>query len=286
MSDILENHVDISQELYVIENEPRGKAVKDAIYDALVKLNNAKSAPAPSPTPLPGQIGEAEVIYRLTSFYDEAPGIGGVVRNIQFLPDNGWNFWQEADDNPKTTATVTATPAVSCLLVATVMHRDTVSIEVDGWTKVVDSQTTLGTNISQQITVWTKSVSAGTHSVTVTQSSEVRLSLKLIALYQASSLTLVDNTALASVPYTPAAKTGKRRLYLLSSVYASSASDPPNSVTTTYSGIDLKSANELRFSAFYDYNTESSAVPSFSYQDTSNYSANSMNALVFDIEEG
>lgn len=53
----VENHVDISSELYVIKNEARGHAVKDAIYDALVKLNNAKSAPAPSPS------SSSDVIY-------------------------------------------------------------------------------------------------------------------------------------------------------------------------------------------------------------------------------
>ena len=220
----------------------------------------------------------------LTSFYRSAPTLA-VPESLRFVPMNRWDYWQETDDDAKTTATVTANPSAPCLLVAAAMHRDTVSIEGDGWTKVVDSQSAIGTNINQYITVWTKQVSAGSHSVTVTQSSEARMSLKAIALYQAANLTLIDNTVLASVPYTPAAKNGKRRLYLLSSVYASGASNPPNSVTATYSGIDLKSANELRFSAFYDYNTESSAVPSFSYQDTSNYSANSMNALVFDIEE-
>ena len=165
------------------------------------------------------------------------------------------------------------------------MHRDAVSIVGDGWTKVVDSQAAIGGDISQQITVWTKSVSAGTHSVTVTQSSEVRMSVKIIALYEADGLTLVDNTVLASVPYTPAAKNDKRRLYALSAIYAASGDDPPNSVTATYSGIDLRTAGELRFSAFYDYDTESSAIPSFSYFQ-SNYTASTMNALVFDIEEG
>lgn len=286
MSDILENHVDISQELYVIENEPRGKAVKDAIYDALVKLNNAKSAPAPSPTPpIPGQIGEAEVIYRLTSFYDGVPGIGSVVRNVPLVTYSGWTWFQETNDDAKTTATVTPATTAPCLLVVAAMHRDTVSIEGDGWTKVVDSQSAIGTDINQQITVWKKHVSAGEYTITVNQSSSVRMSVKSIILYNASDITLIDNTVLASVPYTPAAKTGKRRLYALSAVYASSGDNPPNSVTATYSGIDLKSANEIRFSAFYDYDTENSEVPSFSYFQ-SNYTANSINALAFDIEEG
>jgi len=277
----VENHVDISYELYVIENEARGHAVKDAIYDALVKLNNAKSAPAPSPTPpIPGQIGEAEVIYRLTSFYDGVPGIGSVVRNVPLVTYSGWTWWQETNDDAKTTATVTPAPTAPCLLVVAAMHRDTVSIEGDGWTKVVDSQSAIGTDINQQITVWKKYVSAGEYTITVNQNSSVRMSVKSIMLYNASDITLIDNTVLASVPYTPAAKTGKRRLYLLSSVYASGN----YSITASYSGIDLKSANELRFSAFYDYEPDVSAVPTFSYS-SSNYTANSINALVFDIEE-
>lgn len=279
--------LDISSELSIIANEPKGAEVKDAIWRALDKLNKAKSGPAPGPSPdppIPGQIGEAEVIYRLTSFYDGVPGIGSVVRNVPFMPYSGWTWWQETNDDAKTTATVTATvtpaPTAPCLLVVAAMHRDTVSIEGDGWTKVVDSQSAIGTDINQQITVWKKHVSAGEYTITVNQNSSVRMSVKSIMLYNASDITLIDNTVLASVPHTPAAKTGKRRLYLLSSVYASSN----YSITASYSGIDLKSANELRFSAFYDYEPDVSAVPSFSYS-SSNYTANSINALVFDIEE-
>lgn len=221
----------------------------------------------------------------LTSFYRSAPLIAAP-ETARFVPMNRWNFWQETDDNAKTTATVTATPTASCLLVAAVMHRDTVSIGGDGWTKVIDGKWTMPEIYAQQITVWTKSVSAGTHSVTVTQSSEVRMSMKLIALYGAARLTVVDDTLLATASYTPAAKTGKRRLYALSSSYVSPEDDPPNAVTASYSGIDLRTAGELRFSAFYDYDTESSAVPSFSRSGSYSYTANSMNALVFDIEEG
>jgi hypothetical protein len=221
----------------------------------------------------------------LTSFYRSAPLLAAP-ETARFLPMTRWDFWQETDDNAKTTATLTATPTASCLLVAAVMHRgNTVSIGGDGWTKVIDGKWTTVGSYDQQITVWAKSVSAGTHSVTVTQSSEVRMSMKLIALYEAAGLTVVDDAVLASVPYTPVEKNGKRRLYVLSSINAPSGSSPQNSITATYSGIDLRTAGELRFSAFYDYDTESSAVPSFSYSQ-SNYLANSMNALVFDIEEG
>lgn len=221
----------------------------------------------------------------LTSFYRSAPTIKAP-ETSRFVPMTRWNWWQDVDDEAKTTTTLTPTVTAPCLLVIAAMHRDTVSIEGDGWTKVVDSQSTIGTDVNQQITVWTKHVSAGQYSITVNQDSSVRLSVKSIMLYNASDITLIDNTVLASVPYTPAAKTGKRRLYLLSSVYGTSSSSTSSySVTATYSGIDLKAANELRFSAFYDYEPDVSAVPSFSYY-SSSYTANSMNALVFDIEEG
>ena len=221
----------------------------------------------------------------LTSFYRSAPTIKAP-ETSRFVPMTRWNFWQETDDTVKATATLTTSPTAPCLLVAAVMHRDeTVSIEGDGWTKVVKSQDATSEGAyNQWITVWTKQVPAGSHSVTVTQSSEARMSLKAIALYQAANLTLVDNTVLASVPYTPPAKTGKRRLYALSSVRA--ATDTI-AITASYSGIDLRSANEIRFSAFYDYEPDVSVVPSFSfYTSASGYYANSINALVFDIEEG
>ena len=220
----------------------------------------------------------------LTSFYRSAPTIKAP-ETSRFVPMNRWNFWQETTDEVKESTTLTANPSAPCLLVAAFMHRDeTLSISGDGWTKVATSQGAYGTAY-QWMTVWTKQVTAGTYSVTISQSSEARCSMKLIAIYGASSLTLVDNDLLATVPYTPTAKNGKRRLYVLSSCYASTASDPPNAITVSYSGIDLRSAEELRFSAFYDYEPDVNTVPSFSYF-SPQYITNLMNALVFDIEEG
>lgn len=45
--------VDITSELLLIANDPHGKTVKDAIYRALDKLNQAKSGPGPGPGPEP-----------------------------------------------------------------------------------------------------------------------------------------------------------------------------------------------------------------------------------------
>lgn len=50
-----------------------------------------------------------------------------------------WNCWQETNADVKTTATVTAAPTAPCLLIVAAMCRDEVSIDGDGWTKVVES---------------------------------------------------------------------------------------------------------------------------------------------------
>lgn len=191
-------------------------------------------------------------------------------------PLNLWNYWQETNDDLKTTATVTATPTAPCLLIAAAMCRDEVSIDGDGWTKIQ----TLDIE-EQKIVVWTKPVSAGTYSVTVNQNSSVRLSLKVICIYRCSSISLIDDNLISSFPYVPSESNGKRRLYLISSQYKGDS----NAITVTDSGnIDLRSAVEGRFSAFYDYQPELKTTPIFGVN-LSDYNTNTANALTFDIEE-
>lgn len=97
-----------------------------------------------------------------------------------------WNCWQETNADVKTTATVTAAPTAPCLLIVAAMCRDEVSIDGDGWTKVVESVVAEESN--QKIVVWSKSVNKGTYTVTVNQASSARLSLKAMAIYKCSSL--------------------------------------------------------------------------------------------------
>lgn len=63
--------VDISSELNTIATDPYGANVKQAIYDALVKVNNAKI-----PLPPSGKGFEPEIIVELTTFADETPPMG------------------------------------------------------------------------------------------------------------------------------------------------------------------------------------------------------------------
>ncbi len=188
-----------------------------------------------------------------------------------------WNYWQETNADVKTTATVTAAPTAPCLLIVAAMCRDEVSIDGDGWTKVVESEVAEESN--QKIVVWSKSVNKGTYTVTVNQASSARLSLKALAIYKCSSLSLIDNTLISAFPHTPTASSGKRRLYLLSSVYAASA----NAIAVKNdSGIDLRKAEELQFSVFYDYQPELNAVPAFGIN-LNSYVTNTAQILTFDI---
>ena len=188
-----------------------------------------------------------------------------------------WNCWQETNADVKTTATVTAAPTAPCLLIVAAMCRDEVSIDGDGWTKVAESVVAEG--FTQKIVVWAKSVSKGTYAVTVNQASSARLSLKAMAIYKCSSLSLIDNTLISAFPHTPTASSGKRRLYLLSSVYVGSA----NAIAVKNdSGIDLKKAEQQWFSVFYDYQPELNAVPAFGIN-LDSYVTNTAQILTFDI---
>lgn len=190
-----------------------------------------------------------------------------------------WLYQQETNNNVKTSATLTIKPATNCLLVVAAMSRSEAMANGDGWQTVTSEIAG-----SQRITVWYKKVPAGTHTITVTQADNVRMSLKLMCIYNADRLTVVDNILAASVPIIPTATTTKRRLYLLSSTYASTSSNPPNSITVNNNGVDLEAAEETRFSAFYDDKPEAGVTPTFSYYENS-YNANTINMISFDIEE-
>lgn len=206
-------------------------------------------------------------------------GILAKTVDAEYIPLNRWNYWQETNDDVKTKATVTATPTAACILVAACMHRDTVNIEGDGWTKLIESEIT--DDLSQRMTVWYKAIEAVQTTVTVNQSSEARMSLKCFALYNAAGLSVIDNVLSLDGNFTPTPTTGKRRLYLLDSVYATGSN---NAISASYENIDLRSAEETRFSAWYDYQPEKQVTPTFSTTVT-DYTANTAGMLTIDIEE-
>lgn len=199
-----------------------------------------------------------------------------------YYPENKWNFWQETNNNVKTTATVTATPSADCLLLATVMHRgENVSIDGEEWQKLVTTPTMVDDTTVQYITVWVKRVSKGTYDITVNQDNSARMSLKAIVLYNAESLNVVDNMVIDTFPKIPTTKTVPcRRLYLLSSIYATNV----NAISVNSELNDLRKAEEVRFSAFYDYENNNLSVPTFSYNGGGSYHANTANLITIEIK--
>lgn len=191
---------------------------------------------------------------------------------------NGVDYWQEDNNDAKTTATITAITKKSCLLIAAVMHRGTVSIDGDGWTQAVVSESAIDGDINQRITVWTKSVESGKYDITINQAESARMSLKAIAIYNATAATVIDNAVIEAFPYTPTPVAHKRRLYLLSSIYAN---DSIPETISAEKGITTKMI-EKRFCVFWS--NEAEITPTFTFN-LSEYHSNTANIITLDIEE-
>jgi hypothetical protein len=222
---------------------------------------------------------EPEIPQEVYLYTDSAPAVTiGEAEDVK--PWDFWDIWSSNEEDAKSTATINVTPSMNCLLMVAVMHRGTVTIAGDGWTKVVTSQPALDGG-AQWITVWTKNVPAGSYSVTVNQSQSARMGLKVIAFYSDNvSVSIAEDHAIAAFPYTPTAKTGKRRLYLLSSVWTSSESTAIQA--TSYGNLDLQLSYGVRFTMCWDYLPEIAITPTFTY--VSSYDTNSANSLVLDID--
>lgn len=176
-----------------------------------------------------------------------------------------WSYVQETNDNAKTSSTLTPNVGENALMIVACMHRDSaVSIDGDDWTLVT---TTPAINLNQQITVWKKTVTPGTYTVTTSQSSSVRMSLKVIVIPGGSDVSVTESID-ASNPVTASSPTGHPRLYLLSKAYAI---NEDSSVTWSCTE-NLKSATEKRFAAYFDNDSQSTRTPTFSdTNDNSNY---------------
>jgi hypothetical protein len=224
---------------------------------------------------------EPEIPQEPYLYTDSAPAVTiGEAEDVK--PWDFWDIWSSNEEDAKSTATINVTPSMNCLLMVAVMHRETVTIAGDGWTKVVTSQPALDNGAGVQwITVWTKNVPAGSYSVTVNQSQRARMGLKVIAFYSDNvSVSIAEDHAIAAFPYTPTAKTGKRRLYLLSSVWTTSESTAIQA--TSYGNLDLQLSYGVRFTMCWDYLPEIAITPTFTY--VSSYNTNSANSLVLDID--
>jgi hypothetical protein len=191
---------------------------------------------------------------------------------------DGWLFSQDNNDDTKTTTIQSLYVDNDTYIIAAVMYRgDSVTIAEEGWTKIVDSEVADPSSSKQKIAVWGRQATKGTYTVTITQPTSVRMSLKVIGLAGASGVSVVNNIIPSTFPFSAPATTGKRRLYLGSSVYATSG----NRTTLTTTDNTLANAEELRFTAFYDSRKASGNISEFDL----NITDYAVNFITLDIEE-
>lgn len=229
------------------------------------------------------------------SFFSESVPVGAA-NDVGFTPLSTiyaterykMQYWQETTD-AKNSCSLTVEPMAPCLLVVAVMHRSkssdgSVTLNSDGWNHVITSAGIDSTNRNQRIDIFTKYVDTGSYDITTNPPNNGGIaSMKAFALLDADSVSVVDNYWAHTVPINPTPTTGKRRLYLLTSTYASTSSNPPMAVELHSSNTktNMLAIEELRFSAFYDYELDGK-TPAFTYCES--YSDN-MSILTLDIND-
>lgn len=224
------------------------------------------------------------------SFFSESVPVGAA-NDVGFTPLSTiyaierykMQYWQETTDE-KNSCSLTVEPMAPCLLVVAVMHRGgDATLNDDDWNHVITSAGIDSTNRNQRIDIFTKHVNGGSYTITSSPPSSSITSMKAFALFGADSVSVVDNYWAHNVPINPTPTTGKRRLYLLTSTYASYGSNPPMAVKLHSSNTktNMLAVEELRFSAFYDYELDGK-TPAFTYCES--YSDN-MSILTLDIND-
>ena len=230
---------DIAQELEIIRSQAKGDAVKAAIASALQKCAAERG----------GSIIKEIDHGKGFEYTDAASG------SENGLFDCPIDVAESTDDENKTSTSLTIAVKRPALLLATALHRaGDLSVNGSGWTLVAKCGPSDST-YKQYVSAYAKQVTAGSYSVTLSQSSSKRLSGKLIAIYGAESATVADNygsNGRSSHRDLPA-KTGKKRLYLATTVTAP---------YVVYDGdIYVDEFNQTRFEAFYDDVADENETP-------------------------
>lgn len=236
---------DISAQLEVIRTNPYGEPVKTAVRDALSILAESRGGDIVEELPHGVANDSQDGLY-------EVYEIGAY--NYPFT------YTQENNDYGKLSATLTIKLSKPSLLIATAMSRSSpVTVDGDGWTKIAVCGP--DPSFEQYVTAYSKKVDAGTYSVTLRQPSNLRMSMKLIAIVDADHATVIENTTINQnriTHYFPA-KTGKKRLYL-HSLYWYTEGEP-----VYFIGSMNVALNETRFYAFLSYleDTETEYITSY-----------------------
>lgn len=269
---------DISEELAVIASAMKGEDMRVAIHDALYKLGKKKGSGGYDPHDF--MTSDTHVISDTLMESNLHP--------VSFPGESiGMSYAQMNTDPNTMQENVEITVYSNCILLGCVMHRGPISIVESGWSELVDSMHIDPTDNDQAITVFAKSVSSGTYSITAVSEESKKKSIKIIALYGVSGVRVVDNMLLPTVPYSASAKTDcKKRLYLASSQYASTDGYPMAITFSNLSDIDVTKIEELRFSAVYEYGGLDALPPELSYfNGPSSYDSEFINLITLDLIE-
>lgn len=269
---------DISEELTVIASAMKGEDMRVAIHDALYKLGKKKGS---------GEYDPHDFMTSDTHVISDSL-MESNLHPVSFPGESiGMAYAQMTGDPNTTQENAEITVYSNCILLGCVMHRGPISIVESGWSELVDSMHIDPTDNDQAITVFAKSVSSGTYSITAVSEESKKKSIKIIALYGVSGVRVVDNILLPTVPYSASAKTDcKKRLYLASSLYASTDGYPMAITFSNLSDIDVTKIEELRFSAIYEYGGLDVLPPELSYfNGPSSYDSEFINLITLDLIE-
>lgn len=266
-----------------------GLDVKQSVQFGFDIGGSAPAPPAPSTDYVP--FTPSPVIIQGTSgtfFAPTATPFGVADKVISY--DNGVAYYTTGNNGAAATTITLADPRATCIAaksLAIIMYRSAKTFTASGYTLLADSQVMSTSDTPmQQVSVYQKSMlpteTAG--SLTVSQTDDARLDIvNAIIAGSNVTLTLVDNALVASVPYTPPAKTAKRRLYIVSSINANNSGD---GITPTFdlsaSGLAMRSGGFNRLKVYYDYDPTVNLTPTLTF--SSDYTANSIALMTFDVD--
>lgn len=286
---------------YIVHVPPESLTLK--VYRYTTQGNFISSSLLTNPVTLSNlnddiNIGGATYMVRLVLTYTNGAIVPQNVQTAKLAKRSMFNFLYYKDSNSNDSQNnLSSTASVICYdpckLVLAVLHRPDVTLSDNEFTFLYTS-TLPDTTRNQRISIWTKDVQAGKHSVTVTPSNSTLIyQVELLCLYDVNSITVADDKIMPTSSYTVPAKTNPcRRLYISSSTYAPSSGgnaaisiSNANAKSYTMNNDNFLSNGsgkaQNRYATLYDYDESNASVPTFS--SAISYTADSINVVTLDI---
>lgn len=166
---------DVSFELLQIVNGRYGSDIRMAIHDALEKINNASSSSGGG-----GGRGPVGNTVLQLGGYDNLEG-SGYANYRTFAP---CEYAENSSSSRRTSATLSKSVLGSHVVLACIMHTGDITVSEPVWTSVCSSEGITKDGETLKISVYKRSSSYETVSVTATAEASEIICLKLIVLNQ------------------------------------------------------------------------------------------------------